>query len=167
MRTICSWTRQREKRPKLKILETLGCRAARAAGLPEETDLSLVFLPDRAMAELNESSLNHQGPTDVICFDLRASEPRMPKGEEFDADVEIYVCPDVARREAEKRALPYAREVVLYVVHGLLHAAAPAERALDPPDKAFAALLGFIAMGVKQDWATFFERVLDIDTFRL
>ena len=123
MRTICSWTRQREKRPKLKILETLGCRAARAAGLPEETDLSLVFLPDRAMAELNESSLNHQGPTDVICFDLRASEPRMPKGEEFDADVEIYVCPDVARREAEKRALPYAREVVLYVVHGLLHAA--------------------------------------------
>ncbi len=123
MRTICSWTRQREKRPKLKILETLVCRAARAAGLPEETDLSLVFLPDRAMAELNESSLNHQGPTDVICFDLRASEPRMPKGEEFDADVEIYVCPDVARREAEKRALPYAREVVLYVVHGLLHAA--------------------------------------------
>ena len=123
MRTICSWTRQREKRPKLKILETLVCRAARAAGLPEETDLSLVFLPDRAMAELNESSLNHQGPTDVICFDLRASEPRMPKGEEFDTDVEIYVCPDVARREAEKRALPYAREVVLYVVHGLLHAA--------------------------------------------
>ena len=123
MRTICSWTRQREKRPKLKILETLVCRAARAAGLPEETDLSLVFLPDRAMAELNESSLNHQGPTDVICFDLRASELRMPKGEEFDADVEIYVCPDVARREAEKRALPYAREVVLYVVHGLLHAA--------------------------------------------
>lgn len=123
MRTICSWTRQREKRPKLKILETLVCRAARAAELPEETDLSLVFLPDRAMAELNESSLNHQGPTDVICFDLRASEPQMPKGEEFDADVEIYVCPDVARREAEKRVLPYAREVVLYVVHGLLHAA--------------------------------------------
>ena len=37
-------------------------------------------------------------------------------------EVEIIVCPEVARREAEKRSLPYSREVVLYLVHGLLHA---------------------------------------------
>lgn len=125
MRTICSWTRQQEKRPKLKILEKLVIRAAQAAGLPEKTDLSLVFLPDDRMAELNEAALNHHGPTDVICFDLRTPGLDFPKedDEEFDADIEIYVCPDVARREAEKRGLPYAGEVILYVVHGLLHAA--------------------------------------------
>lgn len=124
MRTICSWTRQPEKRPKLKTLEKLAELAVRAAGLPETIDLSLVFLPDARMAELNEASLNHHGPTDVICFDLRTPGFDFPKGEEdgFEADIEIYVCPDVARREAEKRGLPYAREVVLYLTHGLLHA---------------------------------------------
>ncbi len=37
--------------------------------------------------------------------------------------MEVYVCPDVARREAEKRGLPYSHEVTLYMSHGLLHAA--------------------------------------------
>ena len=125
MRTICSWTRQQEKRPKLKILEKLVIRAAQAAGLPETTDLSLVFLPDARMAELNEEALNHHGPTDVICFDLRTPGFHFPEEEntEFNAEIEIYVCPDVARREAEKRGLSYAGEVILYTVHGLLHAA--------------------------------------------
>ncbi len=125
MRTICSWTRQREKRPKLKSLEKLVIRAAQAAGLPETTDFSVVFLPDARMEELNEAALNHHGPTDVICFDLRTPGFDFPEQEktEFDAEIEIYVCPDVARREAEKRGLPYAGEVVLYAVHGLLHAA--------------------------------------------
>ena len=64
------------------------------------------------MEELNEAALNHHGPTDVICFDLRTPGLDFPKGEssEFDADIEIYVCPDVARREAEKRARDRAVE---------------------------------------------------------
>ena len=77
------------------------------------------------MAELNWESLRHEGPTDVISFDLRIQEENFPgiEKEEFEADVEIYVCPDVARREARKRNLPYSREVVLYMAHGLLHTA--------------------------------------------
>lgn len=125
MRTICSWTRQSEKRPKLKTLEKLTALAAKEAGLPDSLDVSLVFLPDSRMAELNEASLGHHGPTDVISFDLRTPGCVFPKTEEdeFEADVEVYVCPDVARREAKKRGLPYSREVTLYLSHGLLHAA--------------------------------------------
>ena len=125
MRTICSWMRQQEKRPNKKALERLAADAALAAGLPDPLDVAVIFLPEDAMAELNWESLRHQGPTDVISFDLRNAGGEMPETEkeEFEADVEVYVCPDVARREARKRGLPYSREVVLYLVHGLLHAA--------------------------------------------
>lgn len=135
MRTICSWTRQTEKKPRLKTLEKLTALAALEAGLPDPLDISLVFLPDRKMAELNEAALGHSGPTDVISYDLRVSGCVFPKTENdpFEADVEVYVCPDVARREAEKRGLPFADEVTLYLVHGLLHAAG--EDDLEPAKK--------------------------------
>lgn len=125
MRTICSWMRQQEKRPNKKFLERLAADAALAAGLPDTLDVAVVFLPEKKMAELNWESLRHEGPTDVISFDLRIQEENFPgiEKEEFEADVEIYVCPDVARREARKRNLPYSREVVLYMAHGLLHTA--------------------------------------------
>ncbi len=125
MRTICSWMRQQEERPNKKALERLASSAALAAGLPENLDVAVIFLPDGKMAELNWDSLRHRGPTDVISFDLRTPGLGFPKTEadEFEADIEVYVCPDVARREALKRGLPYAREVTLYMAHGLLHAA--------------------------------------------
>ena len=81
MRTICSWMRQQEKRPNKKALERLAEKAALAAGLPENLDVAVVFLPDDKMAELNWESLRHQGPTDVISFDLRTSGPAFPKTE--------------------------------------------------------------------------------------
>ena len=75
------------------------------------------------MAEINEAFVGHSGPTDVICFDYRESKSALPDDSAEEAvDVEIIICPAVARREAEKRSLPYAREVVLYLAHGLLHA---------------------------------------------
>ena len=38
--------------------------------------------------------------------------------------MELLICLDAARREGEKRAdSSYSREVVLYIVHGLLHSA--------------------------------------------
>ncbi len=77
------------------------------------------------MAELNAAFVGHEGPTDVICFDYRESKSELPgeDGEEDRVDVEIIVCPAVALREARKRSLPYSRELTLYLVHGLLHAA--------------------------------------------
>ena len=117
------------------MLEDLAAAAALEAGLPDSLDLSVVFLPADRMAELNETSLGHSGPTDVISFDLRLPECSFPKMENdpFEADIELYICPDVARKEAEKRGLPYAREITLYMAHGFLHAAG--EDDLEPAKK--------------------------------
>ena len=41
-----------------------------AAGAPSETSLSVILTDDEELAELNETHLGHDGPTDVISFPL-------------------------------------------------------------------------------------------------
>ena len=93
--------------------------AVTGAACPGLQRVSLSFLrPDR-MAEINERHLGHHGPTDVICFDYR--DTVMPDDDDT-PQVELFLCPAVAAREAAKRDLPYSRELTLYIVHGFLHA---------------------------------------------
>jgi probable rRNA maturation factor len=108
------------KRPARKQLEQLITLAAETAGVGDCPAVSVVFLSAEQMAEVNMETLGHVGPTDVISFDLR--DPDLP-AEEDSPGIELYICPEVAAFEAEKRSLPYAREVTLYIVHGFLHMA--------------------------------------------
>lgn len=95
------------------------------AGLSKDDTLSLTFAGLEEMAEINSGFVGHKGPTDVICFDYRQSKAA-PEDFAFDdpdqVAVDIVICPEVALREAKRRKLPYSREVVLYLTHGLLHA---------------------------------------------
>ena len=73
------------------------------------------------MAAVNEQFLNHQGTTDVISFCyLEQAESLLPD----DTAIELIIGVDVAQRVgAERDDSSYAAELVLYLVHGLLHAA--------------------------------------------
>jgi len=74
------------------------------------------------MAELNEAFLNHHGPTDVLTFDLRdnAQSGARP-GDDVQVIAEIDVCPAVAVDYATAHGGSPSRELVLYIVHGMLH----------------------------------------------
>jgi probable rRNA maturation factor len=61
----------------------------------------------------NRRWLGHVGPTDVISFDLSEA------GEGLSG--QLIVCGDVAAEQARLRGLPVQEELMLYVVHGLLH----------------------------------------------
>ncbi|MCK4983763.1 MAG: rRNA maturation RNase YbeY, partial [Victivallaceae bacterium] len=98
-------------------------RAARLTRLPVERDLiiNIAFVNDRAMAEINENFLGHEGTTDVITFCYLEGDELL-----FDGDiaVDLFICADFAEREGVKRKnSSYARELTLYIVHGLLHSA--------------------------------------------
>ncbi len=97
-------------------------RAAELARLPGgDWTLSLVFLGDPAMARANREILEHEGTTDVITMSY-LDDPESC----FDGEValEALIAPEVAQREgARRRNSSYAREMVLYIVHALLHAA--------------------------------------------
>jgi probable rRNA maturation factor len=78
--------------------------------------ISFVFVGDDEMADLNEKHLGHQGPTDVLTFDLR--DDGSPGGA---VEGEIVVSVDTAAREAAARGHSRDAELALYAVHGVLH----------------------------------------------
>lgn len=75
--------------------------------------VSVTFLGRDAMRRLNAEYKGHDRPTDVIAFTLRRPGAE-PAGD-------IYVCPWVARREAEARGIAVREELVRLLIHGTLH----------------------------------------------
>ncbi len=99
--------------------------AQELAGLGGEPGtLDVVLTASEAMAEMNQAFLGHVGRTDVLTFDLRGDAVPM-EGEDME-DVcvaEVYVCPDVAIEYSSKFGTTPSGELVLYIVHGMLHLA--------------------------------------------
>ncbi len=105
-------------------------------GLSGDAELSVLFVDEPAIAELNSRFLGKDGPTDVLAFpideepvesgrspDSGGTGPGMPSEPE-DVPVllgDIVICPAVAFRNAPEHAGNYDDEVALLVVHGLLH----------------------------------------------
>ena len=87
--------------------------AALAHGGRRDLELAVVFVGDEALADLHARHLDDSSPTDVMAFDL-GEEGAGPAGE-------VYVSAERAHRVAERRGVEVAREVCLYVVHGVLH----------------------------------------------
>ena len=74
---------------------------------------SIVFCGRDVISDLNRRFLNHEDSTDVISFGL--NEEHEP------VDAEIYLCCDVARKQAEENNVPYGEEIIRLIVHGVLH----------------------------------------------
>lgn len=105
-------------------------------GLPGDAELSVLFVDEASIAELNSRFLGKDGPTDVLAFpideepvesgrspDSGGTGPGMPS-EPDEMPVllgDIVICPAVAFRNAPEHAGSYDDEVALLVIHGLLH----------------------------------------------
>jgi len=88
--------------------------------IPQNSVLSFVFPGPVTMRKINRNFLNHDYLTDVICFNYAADDPNL---DDDDIAVEIFISPDIAmQRSDEDSNLNYAEEMVLYSVHGVLHA---------------------------------------------
>jgi rRNA maturation RNase YbeY len=77
--------------------------------------LSITFVTDRRIAALNWEHLRHRGPTDVISFGFAIS-----KGSS-DVMGDVYIAPNVARRNARAAGVGIREELLRLVVHGVLH----------------------------------------------
>jgi probable rRNA maturation factor len=73
---------------------------------------SIVLVSDPAMARYNEQFHHVAGPTDVLSFDY---------GPDADPAGEIIVSVDHAHHQARRYGTTPARELALYIIHGLLH----------------------------------------------
>jgi probable rRNA maturation factor len=113
----------------------LARRVLEARGLKGDTEVSLLFVDEVAMAALNAEFLGKPGPTDVLSFPIE-DEPtptgRSPDfggtgpGSSAEQGVltllgDVVICPAVASRNATEHGVAFEDEVALLVVHGLLH----------------------------------------------
>lgn len=77
--------------------------------------VSVAFVGTTAITRLNREYLGHAGVTDVISFGLGREMPGMP------VVGDIYICVDVARRNAARLGVSQIAELARLVVHGTLH----------------------------------------------
>lgn len=121
---VVRWGRLAEQ-----VLEAEGVRGA--------AELSVLFVDEIAIAELNERWLDGKGSTDVLAFpidddlvevgrspDSGSTGPDRSPAEAGDTPVmlgDVVICPAVAKRNAPQHAGTYDDEIALLVVHGILH----------------------------------------------
>jgi len=104
------------RRLRARAPEAAAAALHRAGASPDPAhDIRVRIVPDNEMAALHQRHTGEPGPTDVLTFDMRDEPGAGP------LDVDIVVCSGEARRQAEARGLPLERELLLYIVHGLLH----------------------------------------------
>lgn len=92
-------------------LEQAAARAWEHMKLRGEVRVRL--LDDRAMSEAHKRSMGESGTTDVLTFDLDPGSGVL--------DVDLLVCVDEASRRAMEFGHAVGREILLYIVHGVLH----------------------------------------------
>jgi probable rRNA maturation factor len=130
--------------------QSLALDVLRAEGVRGLAELSVLYVSEDEMAELNESYMSKSGPTDVLAFPLdghdvtqmvvSAGSTRGPDRAPADpGDMplllgDVVICPAVAVAQAGSHAGTIDDELALLLVHGVLHVlghdhAEPAEAA--------------------------------------
>jgi probable rRNA maturation factor len=110
---------------------TLATQVLLASGVQGEAELSVLFVDEEHIAELNARHLGHEGPTDVLSFPIDGV-PEVAAGlgplrtidDPDDQPLllgDVVICPAVAARQAAGHAGSYEDEVALLLVHGVLH----------------------------------------------
>lgn len=106
------------------------------SGVRGEAELSILFVDETVMAELNKRFMDKDGPTDVLAFpiDDPIDPGRWPDSGSTGPDREppevnelpmllgdVVICPSIAAQQAPEHAGSYDDELALLLVHGVLH----------------------------------------------
>ncbi len=112
-----------------------------SCGVRGNAELSLLFVDEASIAQLNVQFMGHDGPTDVLSFPIDGDDvddphfssattgPDRPATDFDDLPLllgDVIICPSVARRNVEGgdrtwHAGTYEDELALLTVHGILH----------------------------------------------
>jgi len=106
-------------------------------GVEGECELSVMFVDEATITDLNMRFMDAEGPTDVLSFPIDgdpnqpgrwpdAGGPGPDRVEDEPEDLpillgDVVVCPLVAERNAPTHAGSLDDEIALLVVHGILH----------------------------------------------
>ena len=91
------------------ILNALGC---------PDGELSIVIVDDDRIAALNQTYLQHAGPTNVISFPMREGDFSQINPQVLG---DVVISADTCAREAEEAGIPTQDRFDQLMVHGILH----------------------------------------------
>ncbi|MBP6945292.1 rRNA maturation RNase YbeY [Patescibacteria group bacterium] len=93
----------------------------KAVKMPKLSTVSLTFVSESRMQEINQAQRGKDRPTDVLSF-ATAEEMRLSTPTSSPTDLgDIFMCPVYARREAKRRGIDDREELLRLLVHGILH----------------------------------------------
>lgn len=79
----------------------------------DQSEISIAFIDDPTIREHNREYLGHDYETDVISFVLEESDTALTG--------QLLVSTDTAAKKGAELSVPMEHEVLLYVIHGMLH----------------------------------------------
>jgi probable rRNA maturation factor len=132
---------QRDVRLDVRQLRRVAEQTLRAEQV-QSAEISIALVDDAEIWRVNKQFLNHDYPTDVVSFLSEVSDPptraasnprRQPRGAGKTLSGEIVIGAAYAAREAADYGWATQDEVILYLVHGLLHLCGYDD--LSPPEK--------------------------------
>ena len=111
----------------------------------DQSEISIAFVDDPAIRDLNKQYLNHDYETDVISFVLDESETSLTG--------QLLVSTDTAIKMGEQLGVPMEHEVLLYVIHGMLHLVGFDDTDPESAEKMRSAEADYLGrFGIKHHW---------------
>ena len=115
--------REQDVRELLDI-ESLARFVIEGEGKPHTTEVSINFVTDEAIRELNREWRGIDRPTDVLSFECDGVDDEIGNAtlDEMGYELgDIVVAVDIAERQAPEFGMSFADEMSLLITHGLLH----------------------------------------------
>ena len=91
---------------------------------PENCEVSISFITNEAIAELNQKYRMKEGPTDVLSFECDGIDDDFTEKTSDGAPYtlgDVVIAPDVAHMQTNEYGTSFEEEISLLLVHGLLH----------------------------------------------
>ncbi|NPD30310.1 rRNA maturation RNase YbeY [Eggerthellaceae bacterium zg-1084] len=103
-------------------VEGLARHVMTSQGAPAQAEVSVSFVTDERIHELNRDFRGIDRSTDVLSFECDGVEDGFaaPEGAEFELG-DVVIAPDVAEAQAGAYGMSFADELSLLLVHGMLH----------------------------------------------
>jgi probable rRNA maturation factor len=117
--------RQRTRAADLRLLRAVVNGLFSELPQVETADLGIFLVAAPEMTRLNETFLQHSGPTDVITLDYldcaEISPVGLARAGARNIHGEVFLCVDEAVTQARRFRTNWQSELVRYLIHGVLH----------------------------------------------
>lgn len=104
-------------------IEALACFVLDQMKCPETTDVTISFVSNDRIHELNRDYRGIDRPTDVLSFEcdnIPFEDEDVSSGFEYELG-DVIIAPEVALAQTQEFGTTFEEEISLLVVHGLLH----------------------------------------------